>query len=273
MIDPQYQWCAPIDVTNVCNRSCSNCTRIVGHSPTFFMDTKQFCNALKAVKDFPENSPPSKSASFKLVGIIGGEPLFHPKFPELLEIMRTEIPNKDHRGLWTGLHWQATKHVGIIEKTFHVKYIHNNRHDLQRSRHSPILVAIKDVIDDPIEQTTLIDNCWLQNNWCSTITPKGYFFCEVAGAFDWVFNGPGGLPVEPDCWKRPISDFQEQIDQWCPMCGIPLQLKGRIDSEEIDDISQSNLELLKDSSRVQAHDYIIYAGQNKTTARPWEYRE
>ena len=273
MIDPKYQWCAPLDITNACNRACSNCTRLVGHSSTFHMDISQFRNALRAVKNFPEESPPSKSDDFKLIGIIGGEPLFHPKFPELLEIMREEIPNKNHRGLWTSLDWQATKYAEIIDKTFTLRGIHNNRHDLQKSRHSPILVAIKDVVADLDKRSALIDNCWLQNSWCSTITPKGYFFCEVAGAFDWVFNGPGGLPIEPDCWKRPLSDFQEQIDRWCLVCGVPLQLKGRIDNEEIDDITQSNLELLKDSPRIQASEYILYDGGSETVAKPWEYRE
>jgi len=274
VIDPQYHWCLPIDITNICNRACSNCTRMVGHSSTFCMDTEQFSGIIDAIKDFPQKSPPTKSEgapNFKLIGLIGGEPLFHPKFPELLDILKRKVP-KENRGLWTSLDWQHTKHAEIIEDSFTPPRIHNNRHDLNQSQHSPVLVAIQDVIKNSVQMWKIINNCWLQKRWCGSITPKGYFFCEVAGVFDWVFNGPGGLPVESECWKRPLVDFQSQIDQWCPMCGVPLQLKGRIDSEEIDDISQSNLDLLEGSPRVQKSDYILYRDENETVSKPWEYK-
>ena len=272
MIDTQNQWCVLIDVTNVCNRACSNCTRMVGHGPTFSMELDQFSEALEAVKDFPEESPPSKAPDFKLIGIIGGEPLMHPQFPELLEIMREKIPNKKHRGLWTGLNWERTKHADIIRKTFISRGVHNNRHDLQASRHSPVLVAIKDVIANPTKRAAIINDCWLQSKWCGTITPKGHFFCEVAGVFDWVFDGPGGLPIESKCWKRPIRDFQSQIERWCPQCGIALQLKGRLDYKEVDDITQSNLDLLKNSPRIKDGRYLIYKG-GETVTKPWKYTQ
>ena len=274
MIDPQYQWCMPIDVTNKCNRACSNCTRLIGHGPTFYMGLNQFAGILEAIKDFPEKSPPSEAASFKLIGVIGGEPLLHPQFPELLEIMREKIPNQEHRGIWTSLNWQQTRHADVIQETFTDRGIHNNRHDLNRSRHSPVLIAIEDVIEDPIEQQNIIDNCWLQRNWCGSITPKGHFFCEVAGSFDWVLDGPGGLPVESECWRKPLMDFQDQINRWCPRCGIALQMKGRLDSEEVDDISWSNLDLLENSPRIRAGSYLLHEGGRKThVAKPWEYRE
>ena len=273
MIDTKHQWCIPVDVTNVCNRACSNCTRLVGHAPTFCMSVEQFAEAMEAVKDFPEESPPSKAANIKLIGIIGGEPLLHPRFQDLLHVMAEKIPNRAHRGLWTGLNWQKTKHAEIIRETFVEQYIHNNRHDLQRSRHSPILVASSDAIADPVERAAVIDDCWLQRQWCGTITPKGFFFCEVAGALDWVFGGPGGLPVTPGCWRRPLSDYQKQIDRWCQRCGMALNLKGRYASEERDDVSESNLKLLRDSPRVCAGRYVRYVpAQHTTAAKPWEYR-
>lgn len=274
MIDPQYQWCAIIDVTNACGRACSNCTRMVGHGPTYTMDVLQFEQALAAVADFPAESPPSEVSDVKLVGIMGGEPLLHPEFNELCRVFARQIPNRDHRGLWTGLNWQRTQHADIIREVFNEKYIHNNRHDLQHSKHSPILVASRDAISDPDQRAEVIDNCWLQKTWCGTINPKGHFFCEVAAAFDWVSKGPGGLPVEPECWRRPIGDFQDQIDRWCQRCGIALNLEGRLDHEEVDDISESNLELLRNSPRVRAGKFVQYRkGERRPTAQePWQYR-
>ena len=42
----------------------------------------------------------------------------------------------------------------------------------------------------------LISNCWVQEQWSASITPKGGFFCEVAGSLDHLMNGPGGVKIE-----------------------------------------------------------------------------
>ncbi len=274
MIPPKEQWCIQIDVTSVCNRACSNCTRLIGHAPTFFMSVPQFRNAIEVVKDFPNRSPPSKSSHLKLIGIIGGEPLLHPGFSNLVSTLAENV-SKEHRGLWTGLNWQKSKHARIIRESFTVDGIHNNLHDLQESQHSPVLVASRDVIADAGIRDTAINNCWLQQRWCSTITPKGFFFCEVAGAFDWVFHGPGGLPVKSGCWQRPLEDFQDQIDRWCQQCGICLNLQGRNARIEVDDISQSNLKELQrlNSRRIRAGRYVAWDSErHSVVGEPWVYR-
>jgi hypothetical protein len=273
MIDPRRQWAIQIDVTNLCCRECSNCTRLLAHiAQPFFMSVECFIKAVEALRDFPRHSLPNETTpSHKIVGMIGGEPLLHPEFEQLCAIMVQAIPDREHRGLWTGLVWQQTKYAAIIEKTF--GYINNNLHNSE-CLHSPILVAIGDVIRDPHERQSTISHCWLQEKWSGSITPKGFFFCEVAAAFDMVMNGPGGLPIESGCWNRPLADFQEQIDRWCPRCGIAMNLQGRCDSEHIDDMSESNLNVLQNSPRVQAGDYVLYdPSQHVVAAQPWRYMQ
>jgi hypothetical protein len=272
MIDPKLQWANQIDVTNACMRKCSNCTRLLTHvKEPFYMSLDTFEEALYALRDFPTKSPksPYVPAKHKVVGILGGEPMMHPKFEQLCKLMKEVIPNKANRGLWTGVKWQTTSHSRLIHRVF--GYVNNNQHNTN-CEHSPILVSISDVVEDVEEQKRLIDNCWLQRLWSATITPKGYFFCEVAGAMDMVFDGPGGLPVEPGCWDRPLSDFQEQIDRWCFRCGIPLNLKGRRDSEDVDDISPSNLKSLQGSPRVLEGRYILHESCDLVQEpQPWQY--
>jgi hypothetical protein len=278
MIDPKRQWAIQIDVTNACTRACSNCTRFVGHlNSHFFMPLEEFARAAEALKDFPIDSPLSPpdvlaiTGGRKMVGILGGEPLLHPEFSELARILERTVPSRDNRGLWTGLRWQSTKHAGEIDRVF--CYVNNNRHD-SRCLHSPILVATKDMVDDPEERRRLIDACWLQRMWSGTINPKGFWFCEVAGAMSMLFDGPDGLPVEPGCWRRPLEDFRYQIDWACDQCGLPLNLEGRPDVEELDDVSWSNLRLLEqiDSPRIQAGQYVLHAAlPGKTCSEPWRY--
>jgi len=270
MITPREQWAVQIDVTNACNRRCSNCTRLLSHvTVPFFMSVEKFSRCVAALKNFATDSPPSAADPHKMVGMIGGEPLMHPQFAELAQIMASEIPDREHRGLWTGLEWQKTRHVRLIEDTF--GYVNNNRHDSD-CLHTPVLVAMQDVVKDEIARDEMIDKCWLQRMWAATCTPKGFFFCEVAGAMDMVFDGPGGLPIEPGCWDRPLEDFRSQIDRWCYRCGVPLNLKGRKDTDEIDDVSHSNLAslLLHHSPRVARGEYVLYTG-GKTDASPWRY--
>jgi hypothetical protein len=280
VIPPTQQWCIQIDVTNVCSRACSNCTRLLSHVKTpFFMNVETFSHAVSSLKGFLTESEtdngqlPWLPLREKVIGIIGGEPLLHPQFQHLAEIMLELIPRKSQRGLWTSLDWKKTKNSELIEKTF--GYINENRHE-PPSVHSPVLVAINEVVEDKSKQKKLIDNCWLQRNWSSSITPKGFFFCEVAGSMDLVFDGPGGLPVDKDCWKRPLSDFKEQINHWCPHCGIPLQIAGRKDIENTDDISPKNLELLKGvgSPRVKNGGYVVFDAnkEHSVTNAPWLYR-
>lgn len=273
MIDPQRQWAIQIDITNKCHRNCSNCTRMVGHvQKPFFMSLADFEAAAEALKNFPAQSPPPLvDVSNKVVGILGGEPLLHPEFAAIAKAMKRIIAEKKHRGLWTGLKWEKTTHAELIRDCFGL--VHVNHH-AKPSLHTPVLVACKDVIHDEQERLNAIDNCWLQQRWSGTITPKGYFFCEVAATMDMVLDGPGGLPVEADCWRRPLSDFQCQIDRWCHNCGIPLNLLGRPDREGIDDISESHLSLLQNSPQVKSGKYVLHESvvKQKKTDAPWEYR-
>jgi hypothetical protein len=233
------------------------------------MSLDVFEKAALALKDFPTESPPPTTVKNKIVGILGGEPLIHPRFREICILFEEIIPYRDNRGLWTGLKWERSKYAEIIKKVF--GYINNNRHETE-CKHSPILVSIESQIKDEEERKKLIDKCWLQEMWSGTITPKGFFFCEVAANFDLLMEGPGGLPIEPRCWERPLSDFQYQIDFACNKCGIPMQLEGRHDYENIDDISGDNLERIQSSVRLTKGRYEIYKGRKGGgDKQPWKY--
>jgi len=246
----------------------------------FYMTVQEFSHAIASLRGFLTDSDTDggndsgKPPRQKVIGMIGGEPLLHPQFATLAQIMLELIPNRQQRGLWTALDWRKTKHADIIRDTF--GYINENRHDTP-CKHSPVLVSISDVVAEKAERDRLIDNCWLQRVWSGAVTPRGFFFCEVAGAMDTVFGGPGGKPVDEHCWQRPLSDFQDQIDMWCSRCGIPLNLQGRIDAEEVDDVSASNLEALKSigSPRINGGKYVPFDrdGPLVTTDCPWRYKQ
>ena len=268
MIPPREQWAVQVDVTSACPRRCSNCTRpAVAHlSEPFFMPLQQFVQALEALRPFVDQGR-ARLGRQRVIGMIGGEPMCHPEFPELVRAMDGILPPQG-RGFWTGLRWEQSEYADLIRATFHRGgYINRNLHH-DRCYHQPVLVAPCDVVGEPAELERLIAACPLQAEWASAVTPKGFFFCEVAGALDMVFGGPGGLPVAPGVWQHDLSEFKTQIDSWCHRCGVCLPLQGRLDKEMRDDVSQTNLEALRrlSSPRVLDGRFVEFAGALKEGA-------
>lgn len=221
-----------IDITNACVNRCSNCTRLIGHhKKPFFMDMATFEKAVDSLIDFPG-----------VVGMIGGEPLLHPDFEKMARYLEKKIVDKSRRGLWSTVP-EGNKYGDLINEVFGVQYF--NDHSVDNIMHQPILVASQEIISDREKMWALIENCWVQTLWSASITPKGAYFCEVAAAFDMLFDGNRGWPIEPGWWKRTPEYFGEQKEYWCPKCGCAIPLKRRSSTDEIDDVSPGNVKRLE----------------------------
>lgn len=199
-----------IEVTNRCHLSCRHCTRHVGlHAKTFDMSLDDIKRAIDCTLDSPCR-----------IGIMGGEPVVHPEFEAICRIVQERIP-LERREFWTaGFRWN--RYEALIKETF--ARINFNNHIAYDGRHTPLLVALDEVVDDPELRAELIDSCPFQARWSASITPKGGFFCEIAASMDWLFDGPGGWPIEPGWWKRGVADYASQIEASCGKCGgcIPM---------------------------------------------------
>ncbi len=219
-----------IEITNKCTMQCANCTRFIGHhKEPFFMKVDEWENAMKSLVDFPGN-----------IGIMGGEPTLHPDFVGICNTLRKVIPDKRRRQLWTaGYKWDNYK--DIIHETFDEDHIaFNNHKNEQASYHQPLLIAIDEVVEDKILMQAFIDNCWVQNRWSASITPKGAFYCEVAAAMDHLFDGPGGLPVEKGWWIKGI-DCQDTA-QYCLRCSAAMPVLEILSDKGNDYVSSGNFE-------------------------------
>ncbi len=267
MKSPKDMWAIQIEITNACVFSCSNCTRFCGHhKQPFFMDWDTFVRAVDSLKGYD-----------KIVGIIGGEPTIHPQFERFIDYLSEQymprlkpntlkLPmepseftekirinqhehfdritadgNMKRLGLWSSLPNNYYKYYEKIQKIFGQQMLNDHQND---SIHQPLLVSRKDLCIPDEQWIPLRDNCWVQNQWSASITPKGAFFCEVAAALDVLFDGPGGWPIETDWWKREPDEFKDQL-HWCEICGGALFDKGRLASEGIDDVSKTLMEKLK----------------------------
>ncbi len=238
-----------IEVTNACNYRCANCTRLVGHhKKPYFMDLDTIIKGIESLEGYHGH-----------IGLMGGEPTLHPEFRKICNIYLEMIPDKERRELWTsGYKWE--EYEDIIKETFMTKYIAYNDHTSDEGWHQPLLIAADEIIDDKELMWKLIDNCWVQNRWSASITPKGCFFCEVAAAQDILFNGPGGWPIEKGWWNKTPEQFKDQIKRYCPNCSAAIPLSIPSDHEKYDLVSTKNLERLMEikSPKVLKGQYKIY---------------
>ena len=239
-----------IDITNACHRMCSNCTRFCGHHrQPFFMDMPTFHKAVDSLIDFPG-----------MVGIMGGEPLLHPRFEEMARYLEQKIVPRQRRGLWSTIPAHRVARGSTIRDVF--GHLNLNDHSVDHIMHQPVLVASAEVVPDARQRAALIDNCWVQMMWSASITPKGAFFCEVAAAMSHLFDGPEGWPVEPGWWKRKPEDFTSQRNEYCNRCGCAMPLPHRRSTEEVDDVSRGNLERLVQigSPKLRKEKVQVYGG-------------
>lgn len=238
-----------IELTNLCYHNCANCTRHCGHqNKPFFLSLEKFQQALASLAEYTGT-----------IGIMGGEPTLHPDFETLIRYYQKNTlagkifhhnyliskylavpPDDNRRGLWTSLGDKYYQHFEIIQETFGFQVLNDHQN---ATMHQGLLVARKDLGITDEEWTPLRDNCWIQNMWSASITPKGAFFCEVAAALDWLFGGPGGWPVEPGWWKREPKDFGDQL-QWCELCSAALPVPALLAIQHKDIISPTLLEKL-----------------------------
>lgn len=326
MLPPQAQWCHQISVTSACwpKPACSNCTRLLGHEKKrYYMSVEQFESVLKVATPFIKHSHVDMGMKVnrndgkwphrkKVLGIFGGEPLMHPQFPELVDLMCEYVP-EPNRGLWTSFDWvngedkrwgpyrpQVERLLGKNPTgsvtDISTGYLNWNMHEEdQPCDHSPVLVAADDVVKDKQERWEKISKCWIQTEWSAAYAldynnEVKFYFCEVASSFDRVFNLGTGLPLEDGVWShhlwfepdeqgilRPHGPYAKQILSTCGRCGGSLKIKGRRDREFVDDISPMNLVPL-----TAAGSPMVKKGKNVAVEslqgpnedpQPWEYQK
>lgn len=230
---------AQIDITSACHLKCANCTRYVGHHRhNYFMSLDDIWDAIQSLEGFPGR-----------IGIMGGEPALHPKFRDVLALVREAIPDKDRREFWTS-GWKWAEYHDDIMETFHPHRIAYNDHSQSDGKHQPVAVAIREVIDDEALMWELIDACPFQAAWSPAVTDRGAYFCEIAAAQDRAMDGPGGWKVEPGWWNKAPGQFRDQVEAFCPNCSgcLPMPAlsdgRGGRDGPTTDYVSPGNLDRL-----------------------------
>jgi hypothetical protein len=237
-----------IEITNACMRRCSNCTRLVGHQQ------KPYMMKLDYFKEVVDNIGLEGTAL--IVGIIGGEPLMHPRFKEICRYLQTRfLPER--LGLWSVLPKRFKQYAPIIVETFGAVFPNDHTH--KNIFHPPVLVRSKAILGE--RYTDAVKGCWLQRSWSASVNSQGAYFCEVGAALDLVLHTGTAFDIHARWWLKKPQEYKKQIEALCSMCGICLNLAPRRDADEIDDIDDWWYNKLKnDSPKIKAAGYKKYKG-------------
>ena len=250
-----------IEITNACWLSCRHCTRHVGHHrKPFFMKPDYFRKAVESILDSPCR-----------VGVMGGEPTMHPEFLKILDIIEELVPEKSRRDFWSS-GFKFGQYKDRIHEVFLKERISYNDHIAYDGRHTPLLVAVDDVVDDPELKAHLIKNCQFQEHWSASITPNGGYFCEIAASLGHLFGKKGYDISDKRWWDKNPEQFDDQVQEFCGRCSgcIPMPSNwddargGRDDAgnkiDAVEQISQSNVDLLRElrSPKIQKGAYEVW---------------
>ncbi len=266
MKSPRHMRIIEIDITNACGKRCSNCTRLCGHhKKPYFMDFDTFKRAVDSLDGYQG-----------IRSMMGGEPTLHPEFERFIRYLGSKFPKREnpfvypqkdfikqvHRveldnfemindgveridvvgaGMFSNMGATYKKHYEIITDTLPFQGLNDH---LNPIFHQSALITRKELGIPDDEWVKMRDACWLQNEWSAGITPKGAFFCEIAGVLDMILDGPGGWKIEPGWWKRTPDEFGDQL-HWCELCGFALDTFTRDSAEEVDDVSPEWYERLE----------------------------
>ncbi len=213
------------------------------------MSVSYFKKALASLKEYKG-----------MIGIMGGEPTLHPMFKEIVSLLpnlgtpdykpirdfsgyRTaRLSRINHRvGLWTSLGDKYYEHFEAIQDTFPYQCINDHSH---KGEHITLLASYKELGFTGDEFRRYRDDCWVQREWSASITPKGAFFCEVAGALDMLYDGAGGWDLDSDWWKKQPDEFGEQL-KWCEVCSACLPVPKVEARLGVDLVTQAHADKLK----------------------------
>lgn len=236
-----------IHLNRACDLGCSNCTQgsqFGGKSD--FITLQNFELALQSMEGY-----------FGLIGIFGGNPALHPQFDEICAILRSYFP-KEKCGIWCN---HPRGNGDIMRKTFNPSMSNLNVHLRQEaydefkrdwpeshpfgldkdSRHSPVHGNMSKFVPDESDRWRLISNCDINRHWSAMLCQfRGglrAFFCEIAGSQAILNqNNPDypdtGMPVSKGWWRKPMEDFENQVEFHCHRCLVPLRGHGALAQQE-----------------------------------------
>ena len=197
-------------ITNCCKNKCGGCNQFC---PLFKKEEKwtisleQFKVNIDHILRF-----------YRSIWLFGGEPLHHPQWPEIRELLY--LYKKNNFDVSTNL---VPRNTTLKNITYHSGLYHKR---INHGVFVPTLIAPIDVFKIEDKQwywKKAQQDCylWTTHNCKPIIYNNRAYFCQLAGAFDQISGEDHGWPL--DINKNPLkktdAEIAEQASHFCYRCG------------------------------------------------------
>ena len=213
-----------IVITNVCNLCCGGCNQLVGQftkDKIWFIGLDDLQQQITLLKRFPNTQQPQ-------ITIFGGEPTLHPKWSDIVNILKSHNP--------TQFRINSNGRLG------HHRYQREDNLTWHVDPHPPnqkfvsTLYAAADAVKLPNDLAywhKAQKDCKVWKVCQSAIYNNKAYFCETGAAIDWLYNdGTNGWDIHTDI--HPFIRTEQQINEqarhickrcaWCVEEAMPRQL-------------------------------------------------
>ena len=288
-----------IMVTRACDLSCFGCTAGSNliHRPAV-MDPDQFREAVRSLAGY-----------FGVYGLFGGNPCTSRYFPDYCRILKEEGVPWEQRGIWTnrlmgyGPLCKVTFNASVSNCNVHCqdeafqefkrdwpeaiekRKDHTTQGLTTDAVHSSPYVSMIDLGIPEADRLRMIGSCPINRHWSAMIClVRGElraFMCEIQGHMaalhgdnpDWAGTGEPmpdvGLPVAPGWWRRPLADFEAQIETCCHHCAVPLNRAGQLAiGGEREEFSETHRFIARPKRRERPVEFVTLDGKIERGTRP-----
>ena len=244
-------------VTNVCNLSCGGCSQQCGYIPKeklWNIPVDQLEWNVKLLIDVRGEE------HVRDLGIFGGEPTIHPKYDDLLKMLR-QFKKISFQIYTNGIRrrqnkWNHTYNIVAKNKNSNITF-------------RPTSVAPQDIYkieDKKFYWEKAQKDCDMYKKYCSIIYNNRAYFCEPSAAWDIMTGEDHGWPLK---WgEDPFAVTDQQVEQqavnFCYRCGwcfsaSDLKQLG-LKTQKVKDpsiVSEINLPLNKNKKTQEVKKYKI----------------
>lgn len=234
-----------IQITNLCNLSCSGCNQLVDVVPAnkrFLISLEEFNTVLSTVLEIADQTwneswYPQRN---KYIALYGGEPTIHPEFSAILEICKTHptVPfvvftngrTFPDESAYTSTGYEEFMYLVGPTRPLIVSHDKNIFWRVHRKTPGMKFVTTLDAACDMPQYAGIPHDMFpeLAMNHCRLINQtscevmihngKGYV-CDISSAMDQTFgNGSNGWPLSVDMFCKTTEEMLEQLKPFCYRC-------------------------------------------------------
>ena len=199
-----------LHLTSNCKRKCPNC-----HSCSHQLPSDDYLS-LEDIQRFMELSRKFGN-EWKIIALMGGEPVLHPQFSSVLEIVKRGVYGRTQVVLYSGGHTEALKAIREVKPDWvHLRNTKNRGDEIKHSTHRLFTVAPIDT--EQYKDADFEKGCWVPP-MCGTSYWDGQIFpCNQSIAINRVFGLCGGVKTFEEIFDMKI--FKSLLREYCKYCGM-----------------------------------------------------